>query len=200
MTYKEIIERAAVAAQNAIPGSILDRLRVAAEAVFSSVEEELAIAVAMNPQHPWRKNISDVTAAITNGALIPQTGAAGAQIIGVYGQVLDFTDGKALTNSFTLDEIRRLVENPNTWRIVPVYAYHIFPPRIYHTRTSVKIDVCVYDVAAQKAAIVADAVTLFPDAEGAYITAVVAKLKDPSARFDVDLQGQVMLVGNQARA
>lgn len=198
MTYKEIIERAAVAAQNAISNSNLDRLRVAAEAVFSSVEEELAIAVAMNPVHPWRKNISDVTAAITNGALIPQTGAAGAQIIGVRGQVLDFTDGKALTDSFTLDEIRRMVENPNTWRVIPVYAYHIDLPRIYHTRTSVKIDVCVYDVVAQKAAIVADAVTIFPDAEGAYITAVVAKLKDPTTTFDVDLQGQVMLIASKA--
>lgn len=197
MTYKEIIERAAVAAQNAIPNSNLDRLRVAAEAVFSSVEEELAIAVAMNPLHPWRKNISDQTAAITNGALIPQTGAAGAQIIGVYGQVLDASDGKALSESFVLEELRRLVENPGTWRVLPVYAYMIVKPRIYHTRTNVKIDVCVYDVVAQKAAIVADAVTLFPDAEGAYITGVVAKLKDPTSKFDVDLQGQVMVIASK---
>lgn len=197
MTYKEIIERAAVAAQNAIPNSNLDRLRVAAEAVFSSVEEELAIAVAMNPLHPWRKNISDQTAAITNGALIPQTGGAGAQIIGVYGQVTDASDGKALSESFVLEELRRLVENPGTWRVLPVYAYMIVKPRIYHTRTNVKIDVCVYDVVAQKAAIVADAVTLFPDAEGAYITGVVAKLKDPTSKFDVDLQGQVMVIASK---
>jgi hypothetical protein len=196
VTYKEIIMRGALAAQG--PNESLARLTANAELLFPSVEEELAIAVAMNPVHPWRRNISDVTAAITNGSLIPQTGAAGAQIIGKHGQVTDFADGKVLTESFVLDELRRLVENPGTWRVLPVYAYVIVLPRIFHTRTSVKIDVCVYDVAAQKAAIAADAVTLFPDAEGAYVTALVAKLKDPTAKFGVDLQGQVMLIESKA--
>lgn len=199
MTYQEIVMRAALAAHALNPADSLDRLVMIGQTIFPSVEEELAIAVSMNPLHPWRAKIADVTAAITNGSVIPQVGGAGAQIIGVNGAVNDATDGKPLTQSFALEEIRRLVDNPNAWRVVPVYAFVVVLPRIYHTRTSVKIDVCVYDVAAQKTAIAANAVTLFPDAEGAYVTALTAKMKDPSARFDVDLQGQVMMIARKAQ-
>lgn len=199
MTYQEIVMRAALAAHALNPADSLDRLVMIGQTIFPSVEEELAIAVSMNPLHPWRAKIADVTAAITNGSVIPQVGGAGAQIIGVNGAVNDATDGKPLTQSFALEEIRRLVDNPNAWRVVPVYAFVVVLPRIYHTRTSVKIDVCVYDVAAQKTAIAANAVTLFPDAEGAYVTALTAKMKDPSARFDVDLQGEVMMIARKAQ-
>lgn len=196
MTYKEIITRAAFAV-HATSADPFDRLLVTAQSLFPSVEEELAIAVAMNKRHPWRKNISDVTASIANGGLIPQTGTAGAQIIGLYGQVTDASDGKPLSESFILEEIRRLVDNPNGWRVLPVYAFHIEPPRIFHTRPNVKIDVCVYDVAAQKIAIAANAITLFPDAEGAYVSALSAKMKDPTQKFRVDLQGQIMLLATK---
>lgn len=198
MTYQEILTRAALAIHALSPTESLDRLLLTAQSLFPSIEEELAVAVAMNIQHPWRRNISDVTLDIADGALMPQAGSGGAQIIGVSGQVRDSADGKPLSESFVLEELRRLTENPNGWRVLPVYAYMIVKPRIYHTRPNVKIDVCVYDVAAQKAAIAADAVTLFPDAEGAYVTALTAKMKDPSAKFEVDLQGQVMMIARKA--
>lgn len=194
MTYKEILERAALMAHRDDPSKPLDRLRISAEAIFPSIVEELAIAVAMNPLHPWRVVLQDVTASIANGALIPQTSTNSKQIIGVHGIVKDASDSKALTENFAIDEIRALIENINTWRQTDVYAYRIIPPRIYHTRTNVVIDVCVYDVAAVRAAIVANTVPLFPDAEGAYVTALTAKLKDPGARFDVDYQGQIMVI------
>lgn len=194
MLYSEILQRATLAVHAVQPENSLDRLMLTAQALFPSVEEELAIAVAMNPIHPWRKNISDVTANIANGALIPQTGSGGSEIIGNYGAVNDATDGKPLTESFMLEELRRLIDNPNGWRVIPVYAYTIVRPRIYHTRTNVKIDVCVYDVAAQKTAIANNSITLFPDAEGAYVTALAAKMKDPTSTFSVDLQGHVTLM------
>ena len=261
MTYKELIERAAFLAHKMDQEQTLDRLRTSAESIFPSVVEELAMAVAMNPWHPWRAVLQGVTASIASGALIPQTSAVATltgtadptasttlvgtstlfltelivgdtiivngetrsvsaiasntsltvtaaftdtapasitkpakQIIGVHGIVKDASDSKALTESFALDEIRALIDNINSWRQTDVYAYRIIPPRIYHTRTNVVIDVCVYDVAVVRAAIAANAVPLFPDAEGAYITALVAKLSNPNSRFDVDYQGQIMVI------
>lgn len=261
MTYKEILERAAFLAHKMNQNQTLDRLRTSAEAIFPSVVEELAIAVAMNPFHPWRAVLRGVTASVASGALIPQTSAVTTltgtadptasttlvgtgtlfltelvigdqitvngetrsvsaiasnlsltvtaaftdtapasitkpikQIIGVHGIVKDATDSKALTESFAIDEIRALIDNINSWRQADVYAYQIVPPRIYHTRTNVVIDVCVYDVAVVKAAIAANAVPLFPDAEGAYVSALVAKLDNPATRFDVDYQGQIMVI------
>lgn len=190
MTYTEIIERASVAAQSTRKDVPLTRLRVAAEAMFPSVVEELAMAVALDAGHPWRAVLKDVTASLASGDQIPQTGSGGKPIIGVRGSVRDASDNKPLTNSFTLAEIRRLNDNPGTIRKIPVYGYVIVEPRIYHTRPNVKIDVCILDEAAIATAIAADRVPLFPDAEGAYVTALTEKLLSPTAKFGADDQAQ----------
>ena len=191
MTYAEIIDRASFEAHNARPEVEIDMLRVAAEAAFPSVVEELAKSVAMDLNHPWRSVLKDTTAALTNGAEIPQTSTNSKQIIGVYGAVRDGADSKFLTDVFTPSEIRKINENPGTFRKIPVYAYAIVKPRIFHTRTTVIIDVCVLDEAAVATAIAADQVPLFPDAEGAYVTALVDKLSNPNLRFGADSQRMV---------
>ena len=182
MTYAEIIDRAATAAFQMRPDMPLARLRVAAEAEFSSIEEDMAVEIATNPEHPMRANIADVTSALTSGALIPSTGSGtGRQIIGEYGIVRDGSDSKSLSKSFSLEAIRRLGENVNTWRKIPVYSYVIVKPRIFHTRTTVIIDVCVWDVAAQETAIAADTV-IFPKLGPAYISALVDRLRKIDGR------------------
>ena len=184
MTYAEIIERAVTAAKNVDPQSDADRLRIAAEALFPSVVVETAKMVADDLKHPWRSVLKDTTANIASGGEIPQTSTNSKEIIGKRGSVRDATDSKPLTNSFTLQEIRAMINNPGTVRKIPVYAYVIEEPRIYHTRTNVKIDVCVLDMVAVAAAIAADQVPLFPDAEGHYVTALTAKLLNPTVVFE----------------
>lgn len=190
MTYAEIIDRAAFAAQSARKDVRLSRLRIAAEAMFPSVVEELAMAVALDLSHPWRAILKDVTASLASGDPIPQIGASGKQIIGVRGSVRDDSDGKPLTNSFTLAEIRRLNDNPGTMRKIPVYGFVIIEPRIYHTRPNVTIDICVFDEGAVATAIAANGVPIFPDAEGAYVTGLTEKLLSPTAKFGADDQAQ----------
>ena len=181
MTYAEIIDRAATAAFQMRPDMPLARLRVAAEAEFSSIEEDMAVEIATNPEHPMRANIADVTSALTSGALIPATGSGGKQIIGEYGIVRDGSDSKSLSKAFSLEAIRQLTANPNTWRKIAVYSYAIVKPRIFHTRTTVIIDVCVWDVAAQETAIAADTV-IFPKLGPAYISALVDRLRKIDGR------------------
>lgn len=190
MTYSEIIARAAFAAHGVRGDIPLDLLSAEAETVFPSVVEELAQSVAADLQHPWRSILKDTTAALADGDEIPQTSTNDKQIIGLYGSVHDATDDMPLTEEFSLSELRRLVQNPNSWRKIGVYAYCIVKPRIFHTRTSVIIDVCVLDEAAVTAAIIADEVPLFPDAEGAYVSALVAKLTKGGPPFVADSLAQ----------
>lgn len=186
MTYTEIIERSVFMAHKFMPDIAMDRFRGTAEAVFPSVVEELAQSVAANLDHPWRSVIQGVTAALSDGDLIPETDADGTPIIGEYGFVKDAGNGQMLTDMFTASEIRRLNENPGDWRKIEVYAFAILKPRIYHTRDSVTIDVCVLDEADITAAIAADEVPIFPDAAGAYVTALVSKLATGNVRFEAD--------------
>lgn len=67
-----------------------------------------------------------------------------------------------------------------------MYAYVITKPRIYHTREEVVVDVCVLDEADIATAIAANAVPIFPDAEGAYVTALVGKLLQGGPPFIAD--------------
>lgn len=185
MTYLEIIERACVNA-NRTSNQPLEYLRARAEAVFPSIVEELAQSVAADIHHPWRSVLRNVTADLADGAPIPQTSADGKQIIGVYGSVRDATDDKPLEDGYTLAEIRALNENPNGWRKAEVYGYAIIKPNIYHTRENVYIEVCTLDEATVTASIAADIVPIFPDAEGAYVTALVERLTTPPAKFAAD--------------
>lgn len=194
MTYLELIERAAVTANRSVPEQPLGLLRARAETIFPSIVEELAQSVAANLNHPWRSVIGSVTDTLADGALIPETDENDIPIIGLYGLVRDSEDGENLTDVFSASEIRRLNQNPGDWRKIPVYAFAIVKPRIYHTRTTVTIDVCVLDEAAIATAIAADQVPLFPDAEGAYVTALVNKLLTPAAKFDVDYFRQLTVV------
>lgn len=165
-----------------------------AQAIFPSLQEEMAESVAMNIKHPWRVALADVTPAIVTGARIPDLSQSSKRIIGTLGTVLDSGDGTPLSmDGFTLEEIRSL--NANLFpRLLPVYSYVIVRPRIFHTRPSVTIEVCVYDAAAQLANINNNGTPIFPNADGAYVSALAMKLIDPKSKFEVDEQGQIMAI------
>lgn len=125
-------------------------------------EEKLATAISETGNHPFRRVLLSQTANIASGALIPSTNAASVPVIGIRGSVVDASDG-IQCDEHTLAEVRRWIRNANSWRKGVIYAYHIDDNRIFHTRTNVKIDVCTYDAATQRAAIDSNANMLLPD-------------------------------------
>lgn len=141
------------------------------------VEEKLAHAIANTGSHPWRSVLAGVTASIAHKGVIPVVDSNSKSIIGVFGSVYDASDGTVCTEK-PLEVIRRRVENAGTFHLVSAYNYKIDGRRIYHTRTNVVIDVCIYDRTARQTAI--DTLTnpiLLPDVlEEAYVNGMVAML------------------------
>lgn len=202
MTYHQIIRQVALRG-NMLTGPVASSLATTydtvplTQALFKSAnftftsmkdflrvtENEIALAVSNNENHVWRAILSDQTAALASGATIPSVGASGVAIIGVPSGVSDATNGKRLTNDFTLDEIRAMNDNPNGWRKIDPYQFAFDYPQIYHTRTNVKIDVCVWDADDASADIDANETLLFPEAEGAYVSGLGSKIGNLDPQF-----------------
>ena len=101
-------------------------------------------AAAYQGDHPYRAYLTSQTSALTYGLVIPSTDSGGTnQIIGVYGAVRDSSTGNILTKG-NLSQIRARVANPGTMFLVDTAQYAIDDRRIYHTTTSVVIDVVTY--------------------------------------------------------
>lgn len=123
--------------------------------------------------HTWRSSMADVTAALANGAVIPSTGSGGNSIIGAYGEVIDGTDGVLMTRK-PLEYVRRI--KAETWRTYPLHFYRIIGRRIFHTRTTAIIGVCVYNRVTQLAAWNAGGNMLLPDTAEPGIAALAVSL------------------------
>ncbi len=109
-----------------------------------NAQGKIITAAAYQGDHPYRAYLTSQTSALTYGALIPSTDSGGTnQIIGVYGTVRDNSGSNILTKG-NLSQIRARVTNPNTMFLVDVPLYAIDDRRIYHTTTSVVIDVVTY--------------------------------------------------------
>jgi len=146
-------------------------------------ENEIALAIGNNEDHVWRSILADQTAALASGDTIPSVGASGAPIIGVVSGVTDGSDGKRLTSDFSLGEIRALIDNPNGWRKINPYQFVLDFPQVYHTSTTVLLDVTVWDPDDCDTAIAANADLLFPDAEGAYVSGLGSKMNNLDGQF-----------------
>lgn len=148
-----------------------------------AVESRLATAIASyrDPQtralHPWRALLKSNILAVGNGASIPSTDTGSNQIIGVPGAVYDNVSGR-VCDEMPLDDVRRANRNAGSWLVTPIYGYCIVGNRIEHTRTSVEIEVCVYNRTTQATAI--GTLTnniILPDAlEEAYVCGIVSLL------------------------
>jgi len=104
---------------------------------------KIITAVAYQGDHPYRAYLTSQTAALTYGLVIPSTDSSGNKIIGVYGAVRDNADGNIMIEG-NLSQIRARVSNPGTMFLVDTSLYAIDDRRIYHTTTSVVIDVVTY--------------------------------------------------------
>lgn len=133
----------------------------AAKSAVLNAEEKLAHAIANVGDHPWRKFLADTTTPISHKGLINTT-ALGKQIIGVYGSVYDGSDGTECTKK-SKETIRRRVRNANSYFRSPPYYFCIEGNRIYHTRTTVVIDVCIYDRGTQSTNLGNNSAMLLPD-------------------------------------
>lgn len=128
-----------------------------------NAEQKLAHAIANTSGHPWRASLAGVTASIANEGVIPITSSAAIGIIGALGSVYDATDGIVCTKK-PLAVVRRRVRNASYFPTASnIYHYNVDDRRVYHTRTNVVIDVCVYSRATQLAALTANSNMLLPD-------------------------------------
>lgn len=133
-----------------------------------NAEQRLAVAIADTGNHPWRSVLGgpSETAPLANGDNMPAVDVNGKSIIGIYGNVLD-GDNPLLVctepDSQPLEVIRRYTLLPSLY-LIPLYNYTMDGNGIFHTRTTVTVQVCVYDYADQVAAFNADNTMLLPDA------------------------------------
>lgn len=140
-------------------------------------EAKLATAIAETGNHPWRAFLKSLTADLVNRGFLPKLdGIAGSPIIGVWGSVVDSTDGKPCTEQ-PIELIERLVENAGGFWTRQYYYFNFRGDRIFHTRTNVKMEVCVYDRTLQKGRVDNNDPILLPDAlEEAYIAGAISYL------------------------
>lgn len=150
--------------------------------MLTRVENEIATAIAKNPNNTLRGNIADTVTA-TSGGLIPTFGSssATAKIIGEWGQVVG--GGQPLTRGLHLDELRLRSQNPASMYLSSLFSYVLVPPRIFATVTTLTIDCCVFDEDARAAAIAADGELLFPMAQGAYFYGLMANLSNEDPNY-----------------
>lgn len=136
-------------------------------------EGKLVRAIA-NSNDPLRDYLASTTAALAHKAALPSLDVNSKQIVGVWGDVHDSTNGKPCRPN-TLANIQRIVDNAGSRYLLQSYFFNRTRQRIYHTRTNVIIDCCFYDGAAQKTAIDNDSAVLLPVAlKEAYVNGTVA--------------------------
>jgi len=138
------------------------------EAVLNA-QGKIVTAVAYQGDHPYRAFLTSQTSALTYGALIPSTDSGGTnQIIGVYGAVRDNSGSNILTKG-NLSQIRARVLNPGTMFLVDTALYAIDDRRIYHTTTSVIIDVVTYTRPSADSLVLTTSILLPDDAVPAIV-------------------------------
>lgn len=107
---------------------------------------KIVATIGGNPQCPYRSSFQDQTNNISSGGSITELSQSGAPIAGVINTVRDATTNKALEM-----KPRAVVTGYSnlTLKISPYY-YYTDNVRIWHTRTNVVADCCVWDRAAER--------------------------------------------------
>jgi hypothetical protein len=138
-------------------------------------EQKLAQTIAENQDHAWRAKLISQTDELANNATLPAFDENGLSVIGLYGDVFDSTNERVLSEQ-PVEVIQRRLATPALWKI-PVYHFAMTGDSIVHTRTNVRIEVCVWDYLNQQAAIEANDDMLLPDVlEEAVICGATAML------------------------
>ena len=157
-------------------GSAVFNFSAIRDAVLLS-EQKLAQTIAETKDHAWRAKLISQTGTepLASGATLPPQDEDGLSIIGLYGSVYDSADNRELYEQ-PAQVIQRRLATPALWKI-PVYHYAIVGDSIVHTRTLVRVEVCVWDYLNQQAAIEANDDMLLPDVlEEAVICGAISML------------------------
>lgn len=147
-------------------------------------EEDFAWAIADTANHPWRANMASLVS-LADGGSMPSTVGLSSKIIGLYGAVYDSIDGIECLEG-ELDEIMRVRRLQTAGTItLPAYLYRIDGGRIRHTRTSVSVEVCIYNRDTQLTSFNANGNMLLPDVlELALVARAIAILTKDGAFED----------------
>jgi hypothetical protein len=124
-------------------------------------EGQFAWAISETGNSPLRGNISIPTGSMAHASQIPST-IGTVKRIGVLGNIRDADDNTPCTEK-PLDVILRRVRNANGHYVTPVYHYKIDSDRIFHTRTNVTADACIWSRTAQATIFDANGNMLLPD-------------------------------------
>lgn len=141
---------------------------------FSAVEDLVMLAegrfvnAIANSAHPYRSYLRGLTAALATETAMPTVTSASVPIVGIPGTVCDSSDGIPCRMR-PLEEITLRTANAGTYFRMPAYWYAFNGETIYHTRTSVIVEVCKYNQATQRALLAAGNMLLPDDLEGALI-------------------------------
>lgn len=130
---------------------VADYPLAAVQDAILDAEAEIVEAICLTPKHPERMDFISVTAGLTSGSQIPAANGSSVKFVGCYGAVRDASDSTALVDltaalggdeEAALEQIRAFVANPNSmYSNVSVYWYVVRGNYIYHTRTSVVVEI-----------------------------------------------------------
>lgn len=117
------------------------------DAILNAVAHYAEI-IAETGNHPWRTYFTATLTSLADAAEIPAIATDDElPIIGIYGEIRDHTDQRALTekNVSYIERCIRLEYDD--------YHYKLLGNKIRHTRELVDMDVCVYDAATERTAL-----------------------------------------------
>jgi len=148
------------------------------DACISSVAR-LVRAYANVSGHPFRNTNLTQSAAISHKGLLPSTDSSGYSIVGTYGAIRDTSSGNICTEQ-PVQIIDTIVSDTGDFLKDSYYYYKIAGERIYHTCSSVTIDVVTFDEAKERTAIDNNGNTPLPDAlfDAAWLGVVALLVRD----------------------
>jgi hypothetical protein len=148
--------------------SIYDAVRIA--------EGKMATTIANSGNNTLRAYLLSQTDPLSSGDAMPSVDENSVKIIGQYGSVLDGDDPTIICTAAPPQEIRRRLNTSSYWKI-PAYLFSYDGNGIIHTRTTVIVQVCVYNGETQKTAIAANGAILLADSlEEGYVNGGLAEL------------------------
>ena len=139
-----------------------------------NVESEIAHIIASDVSHPYRTYIFGLSSALANLASTPTLDANSDPFIGMFDSCVDGTTGQPLT----VQPTETLFDYEDAFfNNVALYNYCIVGNTIQHTRTTAKLQGCVWNRTTQDAAYDADGNSpLPPILSNTWISGVMANL------------------------
>ncbi len=139
-----------------------------------NIESEIAHIIAADASHPYRTYIAGTSAGLANLADTPASDSGGNPFIGVFDSVVDGTSSQPLTLQPTQTV---LDERDSFFDDIALYNYCIVGNTIQHTRTTAKMQGCIWNRGTRATAYDADGSSpLPPILANTWIAGVMANL------------------------